>query len=90
LAIKNKDFVARAEGLGYFDILKFDRLGVALVAFFAFFVAVNLFVNSSTDCRTTMRTSNLEDHTYTGSRSHYRRSFYGSGGSYSGYGSGHK
>jgi len=90
LAIKNKDFVARAEGLNYFDILKFDRLGVALAAFFAFFVAVSLFVNSSTDCRTTMRTSTLEDHTYTGSRSHYRRSFYGSGGSYSGYGSGHK
>lgn len=90
LSIKNKNFVARAEGLGYFDILKFDRLGIALVAFFAFFVAVNLFVNSSRDCRTTMRTSTLEDHTYTGSRSHYRRSFYGSGGSYSGYGSGHK
>ncbi|MFU1856952.1 hypothetical protein ACK8HY_08015 [Sphingobacterium sp. NGMCC 1.201703] len=90
LAIKNKDFVARGEGLSYVDILKFDWLGVALIAFFAFFIAVSLFVNSSTNCRTTLRTSTLEDHTYTGSRSHYYRSFYGSGGSYSGYGSGHK
>lgn len=90
LTIKNKDFAGWRQGVDYFDILKFKWLGAALIAFFVFFIAVNLFVNASTDCRTTMRTSTLEDHTYTGSRTHYHRSFYGSGGSYSGYGSGHK
>ncbi len=84
LSVKNRGFVVSKDRLSCIDVLKFNLLGVILILFFGGFSAVNIFVNSLTNCKTTLRTSSLEDHTYTGSRSHY----YGSYRTYDG--SGHK
>ncbi len=88
LNIKHKDVLMGSESLSYSSILKFRKMGFVLAGSLLLFAILNTIINSSTTCSTTIRTSSLEDHTYTGSRSHYHRTYYSSGGLLGG--SGHK
>ena len=79
--LKNKDFYIRLDHVNLFSILKFRGLGFVLFIFVAAFIVITVLVNSSTSCKTTISTNTLEDHTYTGSRGHYYRSYYDEDGS---------
>lgn len=79
--LKNKDFFIRLDHVNLFSILKFRGLAFVLFIFVATFIVITVLVNSSTSCKTTISTNTLEDHTYTGSRGHYYRSYYDEDGS---------
>ncbi len=81
LELKNKDFLVRLDRVNLINVLKFKGLGLVLIVFVAAFIAITVLINSSTSCKTTISTNTLEDHTYTGSRGHYYRSYYNEDGS---------
>lgn len=74
------------DNLVYIDykiILKQDYLGYILLIFSLSFGGYMVYQNYIEECTTSTSLNTLEDHTYTGSRVHYYRS-------YNSYGSGHK
>ncbi|WDF67411.1 DUF4178 domain-containing protein [Sphingobacterium oryzagri] len=74
----------RENALHYVDVLKFQKLWLAIGALFALQMGMHYLLQHPKNCSTSTKISTLEDHTYTGSRVHYYRR------TYDDYGSSHK
>ena len=80
---KGNEFYKELLSVNYKIVLKQLNLGYVLAATIILFTAYTTYQNYIKTCATSTSLNTLEDHTYTGSRSHYYRS-------YSSDGSGHK
>ena len=80
---KGNEFYKKLMHVDYKIVLKQLHLGYVLAAIIVLLTAYTTYQNYIKTCATSTSLNTLEDHTYTGSRSHYYRS-------YSSDGSGHK
>lgn len=81
--IDGNPFYSNLTHVSYDDILKLYQLKYIIIGGLILFTAYNIYINYLEECTTSTSLNYLEDHTYTGSRTHYYRS-------YSTDGSGHK